>query len=91
MKKSIKPLLLLAVCMVVTNPAFALGVDRGSTGLMSLQTWLSTIVPILAAAAGSVIGVLYAKGMCGKNTMMNWVIGLTFSGASSYIASLFVG
>lgn len=91
MMKKIKALwqkVMIASLMVMASPAFA-AVNRSTSGLNSIKTWLDTIVPIVAGMGIVVAGVAYSLGWIGKQAIQQWLIGLCIAGAGSWIVSLF--
>lgn len=88
-KKLAVDLVVMALVMGVPCLAMAAGVNKADSGLNSLNTWLSTIAPIIAGMGGILIFVLYMLGMIGKQIFQQMLTGLIGAGCISWVVSLF--
>ncbi|ECO4313592.1 hypothetical protein AB0001_004826 [Salmonella enterica] len=87
-KIAVKTIALLAM-VLLPELAIAAGVNKSDSGLNSLNTWLSTIVPIIAGMGGVVIFLLYMLGQIGKQIFQQMLTGLVGAGCISWVVSLF--
>ena len=76
--------------MVLATPASAAGLDQAQSVLTTLQTDLTTIIPIIATVALMLSGVFYAMRMIHKDTFVHWFIGILIVGSASEIVSMIV-
>lgn len=81
--------LLMSFFVLTCQPALAAGVNKSTGGLMELQTWFGVILPIICTIGIAITGLLYSKGIIGKNALWNAFVGLMTAGCASWLASLF--
>lgn len=73
---------------MVAAPASAAGLDRAKSVFETLQSELTTIVPIVAAIILLVLGVAYAGNFIHKETFISWVVGVIISGSAVQITAM---
>lgn len=82
--------LFISFFLMVCEPALAAGgVNKSTGGLMELQTWFGVILPIICTIGIAISGLLYSKGIIGKNALWNVFVGLMVAGCASWLASIF--
>lgn len=89
-KKVAMNVLVLAVAIALPELAMAAGVNKSDSGLNSLNTWLSSIFPIIAGLGGVITFILYMFGQIGKQIFQQLLTGLIGAGSISWIISLFL-
>ncbi|HCG8016775.1 TPA: TrbC/VirB2 family protein [Vibrio parahaemolyticus] len=73
---------------LMVAPASAAGLEKAKTMFETLQTELTTIVPIFAAIVLLVLGVAYAGNFIRKETFINWVVGIIISGSAVQVTAM---
>lgn len=73
---------------LMVAPASAAGLSKAKTMFETLQSELTTIVPIFAAIVLLVLGVAYAGNFIRKETFINWVVGIIISGSAVQITAM---
>lgn len=81
-------LAMFVLSLAATRPAAAAGLDQAESVLTSLESDLTTIIPIAATVALMIAGLLYAMRMMHKDTFVHWFIGILIVGSASEIVSV---
>jgi len=78
------------ICAALTAaPQLAFAVNKSDSGLNSVNTWISTIIPIIAGIALLILAVLYMAGFASKKIFEQIGGGLLLGGCGSWLISLF--
>jgi type IV secretory pathway VirB2 component (pilin) len=78
--------------MPLAAPAMASGLDTATTYVTTLQSQLTTLIPIVCVIGMLVLGALYANRMIQKDSLVHWFIGVILAGsASELVAAFFTG
>lgn len=75
--------------ILASAPQLAFAVNKADSGLASLSTWMSTIVPIICGIILLILSLLYMAGMTSKKMWEQIGGGLLLGGCGSWLISLF--
>ncbi len=73
---------------MVAAPASAAGLDKAKGMFETLQSELTTIVPIVAALALLLLSIGYAASFIRKETYFQWVVGVVIAGSATQITAM---
>lgn len=90
MKKLLQRVKYSFLCVAsLAAPQLAFAVNKSDSGLNTVNTWLSTIIPIIAGISLLILACAYMAGMVGKKIFEQILTGLLLAGAGSWLISLF--
>lgn len=73
-----------------STAASAQGLTKAQGFLTTIQTNLTTFIPIIAVIAGLILVIMYWFRVVEKDTFMRWIVGLIIAGSITEIVALFV-
>lgn len=77
--------------MILVRSANAQGLSQATTVLNTLESNLTTLIPVLATVALMICGVFYAMRMIHKDTFVHWFIGILIAGSAAEITAMVMG
>lgn len=78
------------LALLASTAADAQGLQKAQGFLTSIQTNLTTFIPIIAVIAGLILVVMYWFHVIEKQGFMRWIIGLIIAGSVAEIVAMFV-
>ncbi|BBO60322.1 TrbC/VirB2 family protein [Mycoavidus sp. B2-EB] len=77
-----------AATLTIANAALAQGLSKATGVLQTLQTELTSIIPICATILLLFIGLAYAGRFLEKEAAVRWVIGIIIAGSAVQITTM---
>jgi type IV secretory pathway VirB2 component (pilin) len=88
---SLKRIGLSFVLLLSVPAARAQGLSQASTIMSTLQSNLTTLIPVIATVALMIIGLFYAMRMIHKDAFVHWFVGILIVGSAAEITAMIVG
>jgi type IV secretory pathway VirB2 component (pilin) len=79
------------VLSLAAGAARAQGLSQATSILTTLESNLTTLIPIVATVALMVIGLFYAMRMMHKDAFVHWFVGILIVGSAAEITAMIVG
>jgi len=87
--KHINKIFWLAIATTISFPAFCAGLASTEAGMKTLKNSIHTVVGIVFAITGIIVGVLIWRGNKTWEECSKWVIGVAFAGGAGELINIF--
>lgn len=81
----------LAALVLFAIKAQAAGLSQASSIMSTLQSNLTTLIPVVATVALMLIGLFYGMRMMHKDGFVHWFIGILIAGSAAEITAMIFG